>query len=186
MNLYGSYTSPYVRHCRIELSLAGFEYNFHVTDYADSDKGSPTKRVPYFTDGDLVLTDSTSILLYLRSKQALPFIDTAAEMDLYCMVNTALDAAINLFILEREGQSPVNNDYLARQAARIETALGALNNNELPMAAPYSIAQVRLACFLAWGRYRERFSITGLAQLESFLNAIERWPEFATTAPPAA
>lgn len=185
MILYGSYTSPFVRHCRIELITSGLDYEFVETDYAASDTGSPTKRVPYLEDSGRKLTDSSSILLHLKNKQGKGFIDTPENMELFAMAGTALDTAINLFLLEKEGQTPENNAYLARQQARVESSLVALDAHDLSMAAPYSIAEIRLGCLLDWGLYRQRFSIEQAANLSAFLDAIRSWGPFAETAPPA-
>jgi glutathione S-transferase len=185
MILYGSYTSPFVRHCRIQLAEAGLDYDFVETDYAASDKGSPTKRVPFLRDGELALTDSNSILMHIRQQAGLPFIDNTADMEQFCLAGTALDAAINLFLLEREGQTPENNPYLARQAARVTTTLAALNSLTYPEQPPYSVADIRLACLLDWGLYRKRFSLDEFGQLSEFLHRIRQWPPFADTAPPA-
>ena len=47
MKLFGSYTSPFVRHCRIVLAQHQQSYEFIPTDYAQSAQQTPTKRVPY-------------------------------------------------------------------------------------------------------------------------------------------
>ncbi len=185
MILYGSYTSPFVRHCRIELLSAELDFDFVDTDYAASDVGSPTKRVPYLHDGDTQLTDSSSILMHLRQKQDLTFISDAAEMDHYMLAGTGLDTAINLFLLEREGQTPANNDYLARQSARVETTLSALNKYDYESSSSLNTAETRTACLLAWGLYRSRFAIDGLDSLSALLERANQWQPFIDTAPPA-
>lgn len=185
MILYGSFTSPYVRHCRIELISQSTPFEFIETDYAGSDKGSPTKRVPYLHDGDLMLTDSSSILMHLRHKARLSFIETAQEMEHYSLASTAQDAAINLFLLEREGQTPSNNEYLERQSQRVMTSLAALNDKTYSDTDNYTLAEVRTACLLAWGLYRERFEITEFNTLKAFLAQISDWQPFADTVPPA-
>lgn len=68
MQLFGSYTSPFVRHCRIALIETGLDCEFVETDYAESARRSPTKKVPYLQDKDVMLFDSCSILKYLREK----------------------------------------------------------------------------------------------------------------------
>lgn len=186
MILYGSYTSPYVRHCRIELAQAGLEYKFVETDYAASDSGSPTKRVPFLADGDVTLTDSSSILLHLRNRQNKPFIQDAQEMDIFCMANTALDTAINLFLLEREGQTPDNNAYLARQSKRVESALKALEGADLESLPALNLVETRIGCFLAWGLFRNRFEIDDHVKLQNLLARCNEWPLFADTAPPTS
>lgn len=188
MILYGSYTSPFVRHCRIELAMAAMDYEFKDTDYLASDKGSPAKRVPYLRDGEVSLTDSTSILMYLKQSQGLPFIQSVDEMEHYCLAGTALDSSINGFLLEKEGQTPENNAYVARQARRVGAVLVALNEKHYSTRQSpnlsYNVAEIRTACLLSWGLYRRRFSIDGLDNLQRFLDDVNRWSPFANTTPP--
>jgi glutathione S-transferase len=91
VELFGSFTSPYVRHCRIVLAESGQNCDFVETDYAQSAAKSPTRRVPFLRDADLMLTDSTSILRYLREKAGQPFFPELIDFDFFLLVNTALD-----------------------------------------------------------------------------------------------
>src|SRR5690554_7357084 len=102
MKLFGSYTSPYVRHCRIVLAQLHKDFQFIPTDHAQSAEQSPTKRVPFLQDDAVMLYDSSSILRYLREQQQQGFCDSVEDFDLFCMVNTALDATVNVFLLERD------------------------------------------------------------------------------------
>lgn len=49
MELFGSYTSPFVRHCRIALLETKTKFSFTETDFETSAKLSPAKRFPFFT-----------------------------------------------------------------------------------------------------------------------------------------
>ncbi|WP_352339711.1 glutathione S-transferase N-terminal domain-containing protein, partial [Psychrobacter sp. 16-MNA-CIBAN-0192] len=88
MKLYGSFTSPFVRHCRIALLESTLDYQFIETDQASSATLSPTKRVPFLHDGELSLTDSSAILRYIRHKSSKTYLDTVVELDQFCMINT--------------------------------------------------------------------------------------------------
>ena len=48
MELFGSYTSPYVRHCRIAFKETGLAYSFTETDHDMSAKLSPAKRCLFY------------------------------------------------------------------------------------------------------------------------------------------
>jgi glutathione S-transferase len=111
MKLYGSYTSPFVRHCRILLLESGLPCEFIVTDGVASAAKSPTKKVPFLEDGELFLTDSCSIVKYLREKNMQAFCFTAIEYDRFCLVNTLLEATVNLFMLEKDGILPAQSAY---------------------------------------------------------------------------
>jgi glutathione S-transferase len=185
MKLYGSYTSPFVRHCRIALLEVGFACDFIETDQASSAIQSPTKRVPFLEDGEVFLTDSISILKHLREKAGQPYLTNTSELNQFCMVNTALDTSANLFFLQRDGVDLQAYEYTRRQSARVESSLAELNHLDLPTQAPYNDVHLRLACFLAWGLFRKRINIDTHENLQNFLAGINRYPPFIDSAPPA-
>ena len=140
-------------------------------------------RVPYLQDGAVTLTDSTSILMHLCQKAGTPFISDVQEMELYTMVNTAMDTTINLFLLERDGLTPKDSPYLRRQANRINAGLSALNEKPLSKKLPLSMAEIRLACYLDWALFRKRIDITPHEQLIKLLKLANSWSTFSETAP---
>lgn len=184
MKLYGSYTSPFVRHCRTVLLETGLPCDFVETDHAASAVGSPTKRVPYLEDDSVTLRDSASILKHLRDKAGQPFLDDVVEYDRFCLVNTALETTVNLFMLEKDGLTPEQSPYLKRQSGRITSTLEELNRLPLPTQAPYSDAELRLACYLDWALFRERLTLNAYPNLASFLEAANGYEHFRVTAPP--
>lgn len=184
MKLFGSYTSPFVRHCRIALIEASMAYEFIDTDLAASAAGSPTQRVPFFEDGEVRLTDSSSILKYLREKSGKAFLPDISDFELYCMTNTLQDTAVNLFMLERHGMDISGNDYLKRQSSRVETGLAELDSRVSAETAPSSDGKLRLACFLDWGLYRERIALEAYPNLRAFLDRANEYSVFVDTAPP--
>lgn len=194
MQIYGSFTSPFVRHCRIALAQAqqrvNLECEFIETDQAASAKLSPTQKVPYLVDGDLTLSDSTAILKYLREKSAGTFLHDIRDCELFCMVNTVLDASVNVFFMERlDGLKAADSKYLTRHNNRIHSALKEMNSLELPQLIndqqPLSDGHIRLACYLDWALFRHRITLDRLDNLNNFLQAARQWPVFANTAPPA-
>jgi glutathione S-transferase len=185
MELYGSYTSPFVRHCRIVLLESGLDFKFVEATSTDTHNPSPTKKVPYLRDGDLGFSDSSSIIKHVRDKVGQPFLPDTREFDLYCFVNTLMDAAINVFLFEKvDGLHPTESKYLTRQVARVESGLTDLEGQALGSAVPGSDAHIRLACFLAWGLFRRRFDLTDRRHLVEFLRRYDAWPAFSQTAPP--
>lgn len=184
MKLYGSFTSPFVRHVRIVLLETGLPCEFIETDQAGSAAKSPTKRVPFLEDGELFLTDSSSIIKYLREKSAQDFCKTAQELDEFCLVNTAMDATVNLFFIRRDGVDIQNIPYLQRQAARIESTIAELNQLSLPSVAPYTDAQLRLACYIGWCKLRKQVDFSTYGNLERFYTSILDYPHFGATQPP--
>ena len=183
MILFGYYTSPYVRHCRIALMESGFEWKFEDMAANEGIQESPTKKVPYFTDGALVLTDSSPILKYVRDKSGQDSLVDINDYELYCMSSTLLDTTINVFFLEAGGLSPSQNAYLQRQRDRITSGLKMLNTLPLPYAPThhYSDGELRLACFLDWSVFHKRISLDEFPNLQNFLNSICQLPLFKDT-----
>lgn len=191
MELYGSFTSPYVRHIRIALLEAGLPYTFVETDAASSTKLSPTQKVPFFKYSEngeqKMLTDSSAILKFIREKSGKTFFaddkNNLSAFNVYCTANTLLDTAINLFYLEKDGVTAENSTYLARQQSRLQTGLAELNKLSFSQAAPFSDAELRIACFLGWALFRQRISIDGFSALQQFMDNISRYPHFVETTP---
>lgn len=185
MKIYGSFTSPFVRHCRIALLETDLMCEFIETDADQSAKISPTKKVPLLVDGELTLSDSSSILRYLREKSGSQFMDDIVDFECFNMTNTVMDACVNIFFLEKfDAITSEQSKYLARQNARVLSGLQALN--EMPMQAqlPLTDGLLRLACFLDWGIYRERIDLKKFTNLTRLLDVARTDKNFIKTAPP--
>ena len=127
MKIYGSYTSPFVRHCRIALLETGIACEFVETDAVQSAQISPTKKVPMLIDGDVTLTDSSSILRYLRKQSGTEFMDEILDFELFNMTNTVMDACVNVFFLEKfDDITAEKSSYITRQKSRLLSGLEAL------------------------------------------------------------
>lgn len=187
MELYGSYTSPFVRHCRIALLESGQPFTFVETDAAGSAKLSPTQKVPFlkYKEGsaEKMLTDSSAILKKIREQSGKPFFKDVQEFNNYCTANTLLDTAINLFYLEKENLTPKTSTYLSRQQSRMESGLAELNKLNFASAAPWNDAEIRIACFLDWALFRQRITLDAYPKLAAFVQNIRSYPHFAATVP---
>jgi glutathione S-transferase len=185
MKLFGSYTSPFVRHCRIALLQTETEFEFLQTDYAQSAKGSPAQRVPYLQHEGLQLHDSASILKYVRQLAEQPFCASVESYDCFCLVNAALDSTVNLFLLENSGVDIHTNDYTKRQAARIESCLAALDKKAVE-GLEWDDAGIRLACFIDWASFRKRLSFDNYPALQHWLHEANQDRNFVATKPPSS
>jgi glutathione S-transferase len=191
MELYGSFTSPYVRHIRIAFLESGLPFTFVETDAASSAKLSPMQKVPFlsFTDNGMqkTLTDSSAILKYIREQSGGTFFNdhknTLAAFNSYCTANTLLDTAINLFYLEKDGLTAQQSVYLTRQQSRLHTGLLELEKLPFSTQAPYNDAELRIACFLDWALFRERITLNSLSALQHFLDGVRQYPHFVATTP---
>jgi glutathione S-transferase len=183
MKLYGSYTSPYVRHCRIALMEEGLDCEFIETDQTQSAELSPTKKVPFLQDGDLVLSDSSAILKYIREKGGKQYLADVKDFDLFCFASTLVDSGANVFYLEKFGLKPQDNAYVERQNARIQQGLEILNERSYPDTIAGDDALIRIASLAAWGLFRHRFSLDGLDNLKALLETANQYQPFADTVP---
>lgn len=187
MKLFGSYTSPYVRHCRIVLMQSRLDWEMVELDiHSNKNPATPTMRVPFLEDGALKLTDSTPIVKYVREKSGQSFIPDVSDLDRYCLANTLLDTAINLFLLERSGLDLDSNVYARRQQQRVERILDELDAAPLPLPGKLGDADYRVAVGIAWGQFRNRFAIDAHQNLQRLLVIAGQDEIFMETAPPAA
>jgi len=183
MKLYGSYTSPFVRHCRIVLAHSRLDCEFVETDYAQSAEQSPTCRVPFLTDGTRMLTDSASIVRYLREAAGQAFCPDIDEFDLFLLVDTVMDSTVNLFLLEKDGATPETSAYLARQQRRVEQTLDELDRRVEGVDDHSGDGMIRLGCFLSWALFRERLSLADHPALAEVQRQFESDPTIAATHP---
>lgn len=187
MELYGSYTSPFVRHCRIALLESHLSFKLVEIDASVSAKLSPMQKVPflkYSQNGkEKQLTDSSAILKYIRETSGKAFMPDTEKFNTYCSANTLMDTAINLFYLEKDHVTPKDSAYLARQQSRLQTGLAELEKLSLSDFAPFDDAELRIACFLDWALFRHRITLDAYPNLQKFLDAIRQYPHFASTVP---
>lgn len=185
MKLYGSYTSPFVRHCRMVIAQTGLACEFIETDAVASAEKSPTKKVPFLVDGNITLTDSVVIIKYLREKAGQVFCADIMDFELFCMVNTVMDATVNIFFLELQDKIfAADSQYLTRQQGRVDSGLACLNEFNLPSSLPLTDGQLRLACYLDWGLFRKRISLAAYPALSQFLALAKTDAVFSDTTPP--
>ncbi|WP_019613958.1 glutathione S-transferase N-terminal domain-containing protein [Psychromonas ossibalaenae] len=186
MKIYGSFTSPFVRHCRIVLLTTNLKCDFVEIDAQQSAELSPTKKVPLLIDGALTLTDSSSILKYLREKAGFSYLAEIKDFELFNMTNTVMDASVNIFFLEKMDNIGLNDSkYLQRQNNRVLSGLQELNNAVSVDKLPLTDGEIRLACFLDWGLYRKRIDLSELGNLQCLLELARTDEVFTQTAPPA-
>jgi glutathione S-transferase len=183
MKLHGSYSSPYVRHCRIVLQETLQSYEFIETDMVGSASRSPALRVPFLEDGEVFLSDSTSIVSYLRRKAGQVFCESPERLDRYCLVNTALDSSLNLFFLKRDGVDVTHVPYLQRQQQRVQSVVQQLNTLTLPTNISADDADLRLACFIGWAKFRQQVNFSQYPALESFYAWMQDYAPFVATEP---
>jgi len=186
MKIYGNSPSPFVRHCRIALIESGLDFEFLIdTNYKLSQERSPTQKIPfleYEENGETkVLTDSSSILRYVREKSGQVFLPTVEVLNNFCTVNTLIDAQVIIFLFKKEGVTSENVNYLKRQENRIQTGLKEFEAMTFSEQAPWSDFEIRLACFLDWVRFRKHFSLDAFPNLLALLARFDKYQPFIET-----
>ena len=195
MKLYGVRTSPYVRHARVALTQSNLEWELEQVTL-DTIGKSPTLRVPFLTDGDLTLSDSSVIVRYVREQSGHAFLATVADHELFALATSVLDTAVNVYLMNigdsadlaevPAGASAIGFDpktYFERQQERIAVGMQELEHCQLSSSQPYTDGEIRLACLLDWAAYRGTIDLSGKDNLCRFLTEIRTWPPFAETAP---
>lgn len=183
MELFGSTTSPFVRHCRIALEQAKQEYKLSIVDYATSAKESPAQKMPYLRDGQTLLTDSASIVMYARSQNASPFPASVSDYEIFTLASTIADTAVNIFLLEKDGITSTQSAYLKRQEERMSTALAALDTLIEPEKALSTDGHIRTACLVDWILFRERADLTPYTKLLQLIAHASEDPMFEASNP---
>ena len=195
MKLYGVRTSPYVRHARVALAQSKLDWEFEQVTLETIGQ-SPTLRVPFLTDGNLTLSDSSVIVRYVREQSSQPYLATIADHELFALATSVLDTAVNVYLMNIgdsknladvpsgasvSGFNP--KSYFERQQERIAVGIEQLERCTLALNQPYTDGEIRLACLLDWAAYRETIDLSGQDTLRRFLTHIRTWPPFAETAP---
>lgn len=194
LTLYGSYTSPFVRHCRVALAQEGVDFDFVEVDHAASAAQSPVAKMPYLAGDDFgadlgdddMLTDSSSIVKYARELNGGRFLADLSDFETFALANTVVDSMINVFLLETEGFDADKIRYIGRQNKRIAGGLAALDAR-VGGGDMRQDGALRCACMLDWALFRGR--IDGLdahPNLKALLAAANGDATFADTAPPPA
>jgi glutathione S-transferase len=209
MLLHGHDTSPYVRRVRVLLRELGVPFTRDTENWAAPGirQVSPLLRVPALRDEGQVLFDSRLIAAYLYAEHAgripappaglLPLQGTLfrpaqrwADENVLLALDTALDSAINVFLLERDGVTRDAAPYLRRQAERVGTALTFVEESYggrpgLGEGA-LSFTDIALVCTLDWMRFRDRHDIAAHPGLLRVLEAHGGRPALAETHPSLA
>ncbi len=187
MKLYGSLTSPYVRHCRIALLEEEVEVEFCKADSVLSAVMSPMQKVPYMeceVEGNkFVLSDSLAILKFIREQKGRGFLANVKSVNDFCATTTIMDACINVFYLEKDGLTPRQSAYLERQNQRIQTGLQYLEKQGFSENIARDDVLLRLACFLDWALFRNRVSLSDFPSLRGLLERANNYPIFEQTKP---
>lgn len=185
LRLLGTTTSPYVR--KIRILLAGARLPFALVD-TRTDEGAtllqrvaPVGKVPVLLVGEggdaEVLPDSGLITQWLWARDQAPLREAGFVLDpeaweeraMHVVVEGALDAAINRFILLRDGAA--DGGYVTRQRTRVEAVLGWLELRAT-FRRPCTPSSLSLGCALDWMAFRK---VVDLGRWPGLVGFREAW-----------
>jgi glutathione S-transferase len=169
MKLYGTTTSPFVRRVRVVAAELGEPVD-RVETSTDEGQGalravSPIRRVPVAMIDDRMIYDSRAIIDYLTLTRGYGAIepprDRWREQNLVNALDAALDAAIQLFYLRRDGVAIDGTPYATRQLERVDAVLGwlagQLAQDRRTFSTGFGLPEISLICTLDWMELRKAY-----------------------------
>lgn len=182
MKLHGTTTSPYVRRVRIVATELGLPFEFSLSGSDEGQKAlralTPVWKVPVAEVDDQVIFDSHVIIEHLLRRHGYGPLRTAGgaawvrEHNLVTAADGALDAAIYLFYLERDGIELGKTPYITKQAERLSSILGwfegQLRGSWLTEEPRLGLAEITLMTVLDWLVFRKRYPVESHAALAQF------------------
>ena len=195
MILYGSTTSPYVRRVRIVARMLNVP--FELVDTATDDgqaqlrEISPIWKVPALKSGEQVIYDSHAVIDFLSERHGHQTLRPSApddawrERNIHTVIDGALDSAINIFYLRKDGAPDV--EYMLKQARRVQSAMAwldrALRGPWFSDTAQIGLTEIALATTLDWMTFRNAYPVADHPALAAFSAAHSAFEPFSSTLP---
>ncbi len=211
MKLYGHDTSPYVRRVRVLLAEKGLPFTRDSDSWNNPNAAvlrlNPMLRVPALVDGEQALLDSKVIAAYLYDRFPQPPPPPPAGLlplqptlwhpeqrwddeNTLLTIDSAVDSAVNLFLLELDGIPAEKSPYLARQYERVKTCLTWVENKLAGRttfhAGVFTQLEIALLCALQWMQFRNRYPVADHPGLIHFVAAHAARPSLLSTHPSLA
>lgn len=200
MKIIGSVTSPYVRKVRVVAVEKRLDYEFVLEDVwsekTEIAAQNPLGKVPVLLLEDGCVYDSRVIAEYLDSRAPTQRLipegnrDRTTVRTLEALADGLCDAAIAMIIEKRfHSESALNQDYLARQAVKVDRALAVmsqtLGKDQWMNGKAFTLADI--ACGVALGYLNFRFPENSWAKaypnLADFFARVADRPSFQQTKP---
>ena len=176
MKLHGTTTSPFVRRVRVVAAEAGQPFEL-ILSRPDSDalrQVSPIWKVPAAEVDGRVIFDSRVIIDWITTTRGWggiePPRDRWREANLINAIDGALESAVQVFYLRRDGIDVTNLPFANRQRDRITEIFDWLGRELEPDRV--GLPQISLVCTLDWMDFRSTFE-TGdrFARLRTLLGS---------------
>lgn len=197
MQLYGTTTSPFVRRVRVVAAELGEPVEIVETateaGQAALREVSPIRKVPVARVDGKLLYDSHVIIDWLTLTRGwgtlAPPRDRWHEHNLVNAIDGALDSAIQLFYLRRDGVAIDGSPYAQRQLDRTDaifTWLGTqLASDGRSFMGGFGLAELALVSTLDWMDFRKTYPTERASAVESVRAAWRDRPSLVETRPHA-
>jgi glutathione S-transferase len=171
MKLFGTPTSPFVRRVRIVAAEAGVPLEMTDTrpdaGQAELRRASPIWKVPVIEVDGRVIFDSRAIIDWITTTRGWggvePPRDRWHEGNLVNAIDGALDSAIQVFYLRREGMDVGAMPFAHRQRDRITDIFGWLGaEQDAGRLGGFGLAEISLCCTLDWMEFRKTYDVAAL------------------------
>jgi glutathione S-transferase len=167
MKLFGTTTSPFVRRVRVVAAETGQHVDLvnTATDEGQEKlrRATPIWKVPVAEIGERYLFDSRAIIEWLTTfhgwgTMRAP-IDRWRELNLVNAIDGALESAIQLFYLRREGMDPMQIPFGQRQVDRISSIFGWISTElgHNGFGSGLGLSELSLVCALDWMDFRDTY-----------------------------
>lgn len=197
MKLYGTTTSPFVRRAHVLATEVG-EPIERVDTATEAGQAAlreitPIRKVPVAIVDGRTLFDSRVIIDWLTTTRGFGTIapprDRWREHNLVNAIDAAIDAAIQLFYLRRDGISIEGTPYATRQLDRADAIFSWLGTQLAGDGASFGdgfgLAELSLVCGLDWMDFREAYPTQRAAALAGLRAAWADRPTLVATRPRA-
>ncbi len=195
MKVYGTRTSPYVRRVYVVALELGLPVAL-VDVSGDAGQAalrsvSPIWKMPVAEIDGEVIWDSHAIVDYLMERHGhgplRPIAGHWRESNLMHAIDGALDSAINVFYLKRDGIDVSKIPYMVKQQERVRNALDwlsrELRDDHFTDDPRFGLSELALYSALDWMRLRQAHPVADSPVLSAFLKRHADRPSLAATVP---
>lgn len=197
MLLYGTITSPFVRRVRVVAEELGLTPTMVDTSTPEGQerlrRASPIWKVPVAEVDGVVIYDSARIIEYLIEEHGYGTLrperpaTRVTERNLIAAVDGALEAAIRLFYVKRDGHDPGQLPYLAKERDRVAAIMSWLDREidggYVTADRDLGLGEIALYTTLGWMRFRDAYPVDQHPNLVHFESEHHLRPSFASTRP---
>lgn len=189
MKLYGTTTSPFVRRVRVVAQEVGEPIDRIDTATDDGQAAlrevSPIRKVPVALIDGRTNFDSRAIIDWLTTTRGwgtlAPPRDRWRELNVVNALDAAIESAMSLFYLRRDGVAIDGTPFAVRQLERTDAILAWVAPQL--SAQTFGLAELTCVCALEWMDFRQSYDTRRATALDSVRAAWRERPSLATTRP---